>query len=177
MKSSVILAAICLFMVAFAGQVKAQGIKVGYANVDYILSQLPDSKVVNTQLEEYQKQLGSQLQAKYATLEAKAGEYEAMRGTMTPDARAKAEEELRTLQEGFQQFQADAEQSLQKKRVELLSPVYDKIQASIDKVAAAEGFAFILRSSSLLFASEANENISNKVLADLGVEVKEEGEE
>ena len=54
----------------------SQGPKIGYTNLDYILSQVPEAKQVESDLQTYEKQLQTQLQAKYADYEKKLKEYQ-----------------------------------------------------------------------------------------------------
>src|SRR5688572_27014275 len=81
--------------------------KIGYADTEYIFSQLPEFKQVDVDLKAHGTQLQSQLEAKSKELETKYKAYQNMPAT-TPDAiRADKERELQQLQEGIQKFQQD----------------------------------------------------------------------
>jgi len=49
------------FVLVQAGASAQAQLKVGYTNVDYVLSQLPDSKQIESELKTYRTQLESQL--------------------------------------------------------------------------------------------------------------------
>lgn len=166
--------AVALFMLAgFVSQAQDAGLKIGYTNVDYILSLLPESKQIEADLKAHEKQLTTQLQAKVQEFQTKMEAFQKGAPTMTEIVRADKQEELQTMQTSIEKFQREADSSLQKKQGELLEPVYTKIQGAIDKVATDNGYTYVFSSDAggmpiLLHASE-DHNISDKVLTSLGV--------
>ncbi len=165
-----------LGLVLFGFSANAQNVKIGYTNVDYILSLLPEAKELDSQYKEYEKQLSNQMQSKYQELETKANEFQKSAATMAEEARVERQQELQTMQSNLQKFQREAEGSLQKKQVQLFQPAYDKIQRTIDEVAKENGYTHVFSSDAgngapiLLFAANDDDNISDKVLTKLGVE-------
>ncbi len=154
----------------------AQTTKIGYTNLEYILSLLPDAKRIESELQTYEKQLKSQMDSKIAEFEKKYQDYEKGRNMMADPVRQDKEKELTMLQNSIKEFEENAQNSLQKKQVTLLEPVLEKIQKSIEKVAAANGYTYILSthadyggSAIILYAKNKDEDISNLVLKDLGV--------
>jgi len=148
-------------------------LKIGYTNVDYILSKLPEAQQIESELKTHEEQLGAQLQAKMKEFEEKYKSFMETQESLTPVIRTDKQNELQTLQTNIQKFQQEAEKSLQQKQVELLKPAYDKIQNSIDEVAKENGFTHIFSNDAggvpiLLYATE-EDDISNLVLAKLGV--------
>ena len=165
----------CLALVNVSAQTAP--LKIGYTNVDYILSKLPEAKQIESELKTHEEQLGAQLQAKMKEFEEKYKSFMETQETLTPVVRNDKQNELQTLQTNIQQFQQEAEKSLQQKQVELLKPAYDKIQNSIDQVAKENGFTHIFSNDAggvpiLLYATE-QDDISNLVLANLGVTTTE----
>lgn len=151
-----------------------QSVKIGYASVNYILTQMPDYETIEQQMQEYEQQLSNELQSKYQELQQKANQYQQAAETMTQEARQQKETELRELQGRLEQFQRDAQQRIQKKESELLAPAYEKIQTNIDKVAAANGFSHVLNSEvsgvpTLLYVANEDNDISNLVLKEMGI--------
>ena len=163
---------ICCLMV-FSANAQSANLKIGYTNVDYILSQLPEAKQIESQLKTHEEQLGAQLQSKMKEFEEKYKSFMETQESLTPVIRNDKQTELQTLQTNIQQFQQEAEKSLQQKQVELLKPAYEKIQTSIDVVAKENGFTHVFSNDAggvpiLLFATE-EDDISKLVLANLGV--------
>jgi outer membrane protein len=164
-------------LMAFTTVAQSTSLKIGYTNVDYILSKLPEAKQIESDLKTHEEQLGAQLQSKMKEFEEKYKVFMETQETMEPVIRNDKQSELQTLQTNIQKFQQEAERSLQQKQVELLKPAYEKIQASIDKVAKDNGYTHIFSNDAggvpiLLYATE-QDDISNLVLANLGVSTAE----
>lgn len=164
-----------LLFCAFAVSAQAQEIqKIGYADWEYIFSQLPEFKQIDSELKTHGTQLENQLKAKYADYETKVKAYQGMPAT-TPDAiRADKERELQGLQESIQKFQQDAQTSLQNKQTALMDPVFKKVGKAIEDVAKENGYAFIMapqvmNGGDVLLYSDEKYNVSNLVLKKLGI--------
>jgi len=171
-------------MVLMASSVFAQtnttAPKIGYTNLDYLLSLMPDVKQIESELQAYEKQLSGQLESMYQDYQKKMEEYQkgVSSGLMSELVKQEKEKELVGLQGNIKEFEEKAQKDLQKKQVSLLEPVYDKIQKSIDKVAAENGYTYVLNthadmggSAIILYARNKDEDISSLVLKDLGVAV------
>lgn len=164
------------FAAAVSVQAQDASIKIGYTNAEYILSNMPEAKQIETELKSYEQQLMNQLQAKSSDFDKKVQEYQQTAENMIPEVRADKERELQTLQASIQKFQQDAQTSLQKKQGELLQPAFDKIQVAIDEVAKSNGYSHVFNSGQpevglniLLYARE-EDNISDLVFKQLGIE-------
>jgi outer membrane protein len=175
-KASLLVVALLLSIGAFAQTASAP--KIGYTNLDYLISLMPEVKQVESELQAYEKQLSTQLESKYQEYQKKMEEYQkgASSGLMSDLVKQDKEKELVGLQSSIKDFEEKAQQDLQKKQVSLLEPIYDKIQKSIDKVAAANGFTYVFNthtdqggSAIILYARNKEEDISSLVLKDLGV--------
>ena len=162
-----------LLFMGVLGSTMAQGIKIGYTNVDYILSFMPEAKQIQAELESYQKQLDNQLQAKVKDYQAKGQEYQNLPASTSEVIRKDKENEILNLQTSIQNFQQEAQQSVIQKRAELLQPAYDKIQQTIDDVAKENGYTHILSTDTgggfvLLYGRE-EDNISNLIFEKMGI--------
>lgn len=153
----------------------AQTQKIGYAETEYIFSQLPEFKQVDVDLKAHGTQLQTQLEAKSKELETKYKAYQGMPAT-TPDAiRADKERELQQLQEGIQKFQQDAQTSFENKRAKLMEPLFAKVADAISVVAKEQGYTFIINpglmggGGDILLYSDEKYDISALVLKKLGI--------
>jgi outer membrane protein len=148
--------------------------KIGYADTEYILTQLPKFKQIDNELKTHGSQLENQLKAKIEDYQGKVKAYQGMPAT-TPDAiKADKERELAALQENIQKFQQDAQSSIQKKQAELMDPIYKQIGKAIEDVAKENAFTFIIQpqlpsGGDVLLYSDEKYNISNLVLKKMGV--------
>ena len=163
---------ICLLAV-LSVQAQSTELKIGYTNVDYILSKLPELKQIESELKTHEEQLGAQLQSKMKEFEEKYKVFVEGSETMDPVILSDKQTELQNLQASIQKFQQEAEQSLQAKQQELLDPAYKKIQSSIDAVAKENGYTHVFSNSSagapILLYAQKQDDISNLVLAHLGI--------
>jgi outer membrane protein len=149
--------------------------KLGYADTDYILSQLPDAKKVETELRAHSTQLEAQLKAKYDEYQKKVEDFQANAAKWVDAVAKDKENELRQLQQAFQKFQQDAETSLQKKQQDLMAPLYDKVGNAIAEVSKENGYTFIITlnatggGGNVLLYKDTQFDISPLVLKKLGV--------
>ncbi len=148
--------------------------KIGYADWDYIFSQMPEYKQIEAEMKTHGDQLQNQLQAKYKDYETKLKAYQAGAATMVDAIRKDKETELTQLQENIQKFQQDAQTSIQNKQDQLMSPVFTKVGKTIEDVAKEHGYSFIINpqligGGDILLYSDDKYDISDMVLKKLGV--------
>lgn len=177
MKNKFVIALAALLLAGFATfaqETNPTPVKIGYASVNYILSEMPEYKQIEQSLMEYEKQLSNQLQSQYQELQTKAANYQQSAETMLPELRQQKETELRDMQGRLEKFQRDAQQMIQKKEADLLAPAYDKIQQHIDQVAEENNYTHVLNSEvagvpTLLFVKDQSQDISTLVLKKMGI--------
>ncbi|MTI31651.1 OmpH family outer membrane protein [Xanthovirga aplysinae] len=176
MKRSIVAIAV-LFVTLFSANINANAqtsaVKIGYANIEYIVSVLPEAKQVNSDLQAHQTQLQNQYQAKMQELQKLFEDYQKGAATMDAALRSSKEAELQNRQEEINKFQQDAQISISQKQQQLFQPLFTKASDAIKKVAEANGYTHVLSmdavgSPVLLYARE-EDNISNLVLKELGV--------
>jgi outer membrane protein len=163
------------FMSAVSYAQTAAPIKIGYTNVDYVMSQMPESKQIEADLKAYSAQLENQLKSKYQEFETKGQAYQKGAATMTDVVKADKEKELMNLRTSIEEFQKNADVSLQKKQQQLMEPVLDKLQKAIDDVAKENGYTYVFNSDAgygttpVLLHGPEDGNISDLVLKKMGV--------
>lgn len=168
-----------LFVLVFflaVSSVKAveKPIKIGYVNLEYIVSLLPDTKQIDSDLKSFEKQLKSKLQLKAIELQNKLQSYQDGYKTMTEAVKNQKENELQQLQGEFEKLQMESQNDLANKQVELIRPIYDKIQKAVQAVAKENKYTHVLNADTggmliVLYADEEY-NISNLVLRKLGID-------
>lgn len=148
-------------------------LKIGYADVEYIFSQMPEAKQIDTELQTLQGQLKKQYDTKVQEFQKKLQEYQQY-GSTVPDAvKQNSERELQQLQQNIQKLEQDSQADLQKKQVSLMEPVYAKVGKAIEDVAKENGFSLILNQQIsgldvILFGDEKLD-VSDLVLKKMGV--------
>lgn len=150
--------------------------KIGYADVDYIFSQLPEAKQIDTELKSTQAQLKNQIDTKYADFQKKLADYQANLNTMLDAVRQNTERELQQMQQNIEKLQQDAQTTIQAKQTQLMDPVYKKVGKGIEEVAKENGFSFILNQQigglDVILYGDEKMDISDLVLKKLGVTPK-----
>ena len=89
-------------------------------------------------------------------------------GTMSSSVRQLREKELNDLGNRIQEFQASAQEDLEDKQYELAKPFQDAIQEAINKVAKANGYAYIFDTKTLLYYG-TSDDITPLVKKELGI--------
>ncbi len=156
----------------------AQNVKIGFANTDYIFSQMPDAKSVESDLRSFEKQLSTKINATAQGFQQQVQQYQASAATMTEEAKVAKEKELQDLQQQIQRDQQEAQLKLQQKQAELTDPIFNKIKVAIDKVAASNNYTHIFTpdiagNPILLYVkNEKESDISDMVLKEMGITPK-----
>ncbi len=176
MKKLVLLFVLALGTIATQAQAPATSAKIGFADVDYIFTQMPEHKQIETELQSTQNQLKNQIDGKYQEFQKKLADYQANINTMLDAVRQNTERELTQLQENLQRLQQDAQVTIENKRNQLMEPVFQKVAQAIEDVAKENGYTFILNQQIggldvILYGDEKN-NVSDLVLKKLGVTPK-----
>ena len=166
------LAAALLTLTTATSALAQAPLKIGFTSVEYVLSQMPESKQIESQLKTYGSQLEAQLKTKYDEYSTKGEAYQKGAATMTDVVRADKEKELQGLQQSIQEFRQSADQSLQQKQQALLKPALDKLQKAIDDVSTENGYTYVLNSDGAtptLLHGPKEYDISDLVLKKMGV--------
>lgn len=166
---------VVLGLASFVSQAQAP-VKVGYADVDYIFSQLPEAKQIDQELKSLQTQLKNQMDTKTQEFQKKVADYQANLNTMIDAVRANTERELQQLQQNLEKFQQDAQTTIQTKQTQLMDPVYKKVGKGIEDVAKENGYSFVLNQQigglDVILYGDEKMDISDLVLKKLGVTPK-----
>ncbi len=177
MKAKFILSAIAIFCVGFVAQ--AQDIKIGYTNVELIMDLMPEMEQIGADIQDYEQQLQMNIQTKGESFQRQYQSYQQAAPTMTEEARAAKENELRKLDEELQKFRSDAQVSYQRKIQQLLEPVQTKVFNAINAVAAENNYTHIFSDSAgnspILLYTRDDDKFTELVLKKLGIEIPEGG--
>lgn len=168
MKKFFQLAVVALLLLAATTTASAQ--KFGYVNSQAILAEMPEMKAAESGLEALQKQLQKKGQAMVEKFQADVQELQkaAQAGELTPKVQGEESAKLEKRQEEIGAFEQSMVADLQKKRNELLEPIYEKVNEAIKAVAKEEGFQFIFDQQVLLYGEEASD-VSAAVKTKLGI--------
>ncbi|WP_018479944.1 OmpH family outer membrane protein [Pontibacter roseus] len=167
-KIKTLVAAFLLISFASFAQTNDQPVKIGYANVEEILSKMPERATMQKDLELYGQKLQEQFASKETEYNTKLQAYQKGATTMDKVVREDKERELVNLEQSIQKFQYDAQMSIREKEQSLIQPVLVKIENAIKEVAKENGYTYILSEQAILEGPD-NGNINNLVFKKLGV--------
>ncbi|WP_419801038.1 OmpH family outer membrane protein [Mucilaginibacter sp.] len=163
----VALVAGCLF---FAGNIAEAQSKIGYINVNQVVDQMPETKVIQKQIQDYQKTFVDQLTAMNNELQTNAQAYDAKKATMTDAARTAKEAELQDQNKRLQDYQTKAQQQVGDKSKQLSDPLLLKVRTAIQTVAKEKGYNYVFDTAQTeLLVSQPGDDLMPSVKTKLGI--------
>lgn len=170
MKKQLTVLALAIGMLVSFGAAAQQ--KIGHINADALLQMMPETKTAQTQLETYGRQLEKDLQDMEKELQTKIQKYREDEKMMTNLSRETRTKEIQELQGRIQEYSMKAQEDLQNKQVELLTPIIERATNAVQKVAKENKFTYILDSSeskAVVIFAENGEDIMALVKKELGI--------
>ncbi|CAN5265555.1 OmpH family outer membrane protein [soil metagenome] len=142
-KTLIIAVALTLGATAFTN---AQS-KIAHISAQELVETMPAFKEAMGQLEKLQKTYDTEIRDMYSEAQKTMQRYESEAPTKTEEENQKRAMELQGTQRRIQEHGQNAQQDLQKKELDLLKPVYERARTTIQKVARAKGYEYVLDSS------------------------------
>lgn len=155
---------------------QTEPLKVAYADVEYIINEMPESKQNEIELQSVQTQLKNQIDGKVKDFQTKFADYQKNFNNMLPAVRENTERELQQAQQNIEKLQQDAEVTIRQKHAQLMEPVYAKVSKAINEIAKENGFSLILATQlgglDVVLYGDEKLDVSDLVLKKLGVTPK-----
>ena len=147
-------------------------LKVGYINSQKVLEKFKDAMDVKKQLAELNTQWESEARDMQKEIEKLQDELESQSLLLSDQRKQEKVQQIQTLGQQYQLFlQTKWGQQGEgvKKEVELLQPVYEKINAAIKEIGQAEGYHYIFDvvAGNILYASDDQPDLTEKLLVEL----------
>jgi outer membrane protein len=140
------LALILLLFVATTGYVQAQS-NIAHINVSELLTEMPEMKAAQGELKKLQETYRADIESSMTELKNKFTQYQNEAASMSEEENQKRAQELQGFEKNIGEAQQAAQQELQKKQAELFEPISKKAKAAIEKVAAAQGYDYVVDAS------------------------------
>jgi outer membrane protein len=158
-------------LIAVAATTNAQkATKIGHVDFGKLLEMMPGQDTVKGVMESYVQSLQGELQTMNTELEMKVADYQRNVAGLSSIIKATKEKEITDLQGRIESFQQIAQQDIQAKQTELITPFVDKARAAIKDVAKEGGFAYIMNAvEDILLYSEGGEDVMPLVKKKLGI--------
>lgn len=154
----------------FAGQVAVAQTKIGYANPDVIMSQLPEVQKISEEIQMFLDQKDAMLRPKADSLQILFDEYEKVMAALSDAARQNREQELMAKNAEFEELKRKSLEEVQLRQNALIEPIQEKISNAIAAVAKELGLDLVLsdrtsQGSEIIFYAAADQpNITEKVI-------------
>jgi len=132
-----------LLFVATTSFVNAQS-KIAHIDVTQLLSAMPEMKSAEAELKKLQETYNADIQASMTELRNKFTQYQNEAAAKSKEENDKRAVELQGFEKNIGEAQQAAQQEFQKKQAELFAPISEKAKAAIEKVAAAQGFDYVI---------------------------------
>lgn len=166
---------ICLLaaFVLTAGFVGAQSLKFGHIDTQQLLSVMPETAAAQTTLQKVGKDLEDQQATIQTEYNAKLQNYIAKRDSVSDVALANMEQELQDMQQRAENFRQQAGQQYQAKQGELMKPIVEKINKTIEAVAKEQGLIYVFdtqQGSPVLYKSNQSVDLLPLCKAKLGIQ-------
>lgn len=152
--------------------VGAMAQKIGHLNSQVLLSEMPEVRGAESNLEAFQAQLQKRGQKMVEDFQKKYQELaqREQAGEIAPKALEEETKKLKEDEEKIQAFEQEMQQKVMDRRDELLQPILDRINDAIEEISKELGYDYVidLSSGALLFADDQYD-ITEKVREKLGM--------
>jgi outer membrane protein len=169
---------ITILFIAFISTISIAQSKVGTIDSDYIISIMPQTKIVVEKTQEYGAKLDSSFSIKAKEYQDKVADFrknEAEYGELMKKTLVK---EITLMEQDLKKYQENGNKLMQLKQNELMRPLYTMLNVAIDAIAKENKYTQILTTTGNQFAYLDDKfDITQLVMDKLGVkapvEVKE----
>jgi outer membrane protein len=170
MKNALTSILIAVFLIA-GPSVFAQSPRFGHINSSRLLGIMPEREAAQRQLQKEAQNLGEELEKLQVEYNNKLQNYVGAQDTLSNTVRQLRERELRELQTRIQEFQAGAQEDLQQREMELIQPIFERIEKVISEVARERGYIYVfdLDANAVLYFSDESEDILPFVREKMGL--------
>ena len=143
--------------------------KFGHINSQELFAQMPEVAQVRLKMDTIQSQYENQLASMNEEFQKKMQDYQAQESTMADAVKQIRQQELQEMQQRIQLFYQTAEQDIQKKQQELLTPVHEKLTKAIKAVGEREGYTYIFDSAAMVHIGADATDATPAVKKELGI--------
>jgi len=166
-----------MLMLGAAVRPAAAQLKIGYINSSKILETYKEAIDVRKQLADLNSQWEKEARDMQKEMRDLQEQLESQSLLLSEERKTQKQQEIQGLYQKYQQYLQEKWNpqggEAAKKEVEFIQPVYDKINAAIKKIGAAEGYQYIFDvvAGNILYASEDQPDLTEKLLDALNKEL------
>lgn len=154
---------LALAVVVAARGAFAQGMKIGYVDVQRAVQEVEEGKAARNRLQNELKQKRGDLDKKRADLEKMKTDYEKQAPVLSDDAKRQKQEQMQKAFVDAQTAAAQMQDELSGKEQEAMQSISKRLLQVVAEVSDKESFTFVLDKAALLYAPAASD-VTNEVV-------------
>ncbi|MBI2609161.1 MAG: OmpH family outer membrane protein [Deltaproteobacteria bacterium] len=139
--------------------------KIGFIDLDRILSESSQGKNAKAQFDKLAKPKQEEIQKRQESVKKKIEEFQKKKFALTEEGQKQEEQKLQMEVMEVQQVSQAWFQEMQKKEQELLQPLVEKVRSLIQEIAKAEKYKLVVdKKAPFLLYSDDSDQLTEKVL-------------
>ncbi len=152
--------------------INAQTLKFGHIDMQALIPIMPEAANAQTELDKFNADMQEIYDGMIAEYERKVTELEALGEDASEVKRNAKFAEVQDASQKVENFRATVNQQVQQKNAEILQPIYEKAQTTVEEVAKEQGLIYVFDSSigAILYKSNQSVDLLPLVKQKLGIE-------
>lgn len=154
-----------------------QAQKFGYVDMEYITSKMPEYKKAEEEMNQFSERWAKEIQEKGAEIDRLQRAFMAEEVLLTDELKRKRQNEIREKELETREYNNKVfgmNGMMLEKKKELMKPVMERLQRSIEKVCSQRRLDFLFDKSSdiVIVFSNPRHDYTDYVMEDLGIDIK-----
>ena len=149
-----------------ASQTSSAQAKIAHVDTNEIMTKMPAMLDAQKQLQTIGKTYEDAFKTMTTEYQTKLAQYDKEAATAGDKVNEERAKEVQDMQKRISDYRENAQKELQTKEGDLTKPIFEKVKASIKKVAKLKGFAYVLNADGLLVAD--GPDLTADIKKDLG---------
>ena len=129
--------------------------KFAHVNFTELVQLMPEADKARETMSASQKEASDTFQSMYEEYQTKVTQYQQKSASWTPAIKESKEKELAGIQQRLEEFNQSIQQELQLQQQQLMAPIYQKAQETINTIAKAGGYIYVMDQSTFLYFDPA----------------------
>ncbi len=170
MKNLLKLFAVTLLTISAVTVTNAQTLKFGHIDMQALIQVMPERATAEEEFNKFQADIEEIYGEMQKSLEQKYAEFQQMGEDVSEIKRNAKAEEIQDVQARLQNYSQTAQQQLQQKQNDVMQPIIEKAQNTVEEVAKEQGLIYVFQTTALLYKSNQSVDLLPLVKAKLGIQ-------
>lgn len=147
--------------------------KFGHFNAQEILAVMPETQKAQTDIDTMRKQYEDEIKRTEDEVNKKFAAYQQEQANLPKNIQERRQKELQDLAEKGMQYQRDAQQELERSWMEMLEPIYKKLNDAVKAVGDEGGYVYLfdISTTQIPYVNETlSTNVTVAIKAKLGIQ-------